>query len=154
MHLEYTHLTILALVLIALMLSGFDRGKKPPSVQYPPAEPLPPLTKGYELYSWQVSRDWYYTLISGADRPKTYDEIMLDENGVEEGRVKLTIQGVHDLEATLEQLPPGARVAWRGPKGLGRAGLRPGDLALPSHRVVDDVRAHCQELGIHLRVIR
>ena len=153
MHLEYTNLTILALVLIALMLSRFD-SKKPPPVQYPPTEPLPPLSKGYELYSWQVGREWYYSLTSGTNRLKTYDEITLDENRVEASRVKLTIQGVYDLEATLEQLPPGAMVTWWGPKKLWQAGMRPGNLALPSHRVVDDVQTHCQELGIHLHVSR
>ena len=154
MHLETTNLTILALVLIALMLSGFDTGKKPRSVEYPPAEPLPPRLKGYELYSWQVGREWYYTLVAGPNRPKTYDEITLDENRIEEGRVKLTIQGVHDLEATLEQLPPGAHVTWWGPKGLGQAGMRPGNLAPPSNRVIDDVQEHCQDSGIHLHVSR
>jgi hypothetical protein len=152
MHLETTNLTILALVLIALMLSGFGSSKKPPHVQYPPTEPLSPQLRGYELYSWRVGREWYYTLTAGAHAQKTYDELALAENEIKEGRVKLTVQGVHDLEATLEQLPPGAHVAWRGPRELGRAGVRSGDMALPSHRVVDDVQAHCQELGIHLHV--
>ena len=154
MHLEYTHFTIVALVLIALMLSGFGRGKRPSAIHHPPAEPLPPLTKDYELYSWRVDRDWYYALTSRAERPKTYGEISLEENRVEEGRVKLTIQGVHDLEATLEKLPSGAHVTWWGPKGLWQAGMRPGDFALPSNRVIDDVQAHCQDYGIHLRVSR
>ena len=151
MYLEPSNLAILALVLIALMLSRFD-STKPPPVQYPPTEPLPPRIKGYELYSWQVGREWYYSLIAGPHRLKTYDEIALAENRIDEDRVKLTVQGVYDLEATLEQLPPGAHVAWRGPRGLGRAGAQSGDLALPAHRVVDDVQAQCQELGIHLRV--
>ena len=153
MYLEYANLTILALVLIVLMLSRFDT-KKPPPVQYPPTEPLPPRIKGYSLYSWQVGREWYYSLIAGTNRSKTYDEITLDENRVENGQVKLTIQGIYDLESTLEKLPPGAHILWSGPKGLRRAGMRPGDLALPPSGVVDDVQAHCQELGIHLRVRR
>ena len=116
MHLEHSHLTILALVLIALMLSGFDSSKKLPPAQYPPTDPLSSLIKDYELYSWRVGREWYYTLIAGPRRLRTYDEITLGENKVEDGGVKLTIQGVHDLEATLEQLPPGTHVTWWGPR--------------------------------------
>jgi hypothetical protein len=154
MYLETTNLTILALVLIALMLSGFSGSRKRPPIQYPPTKPLPSHMKAYELYSWRVDREWYYTLIAGSYRPKTVDEITLGENTVEEVRVKLTIHGVHDLQATLEQLPPNAQVKWWGPRGLEQAGMRPGDLALPSHRVVNDVQEQCQELGIHLRVSR
>jgi hypothetical protein len=132
-----------AVILVVLILSScIGKGEQlplgdPPEVGGPPAVPLPRSFKGYELYSWQVGREWYFTLITGTNRPKRYDELGLGSNTVQEDWVKITVQGTDDLKATLGQLPPGTHVAWMGS-------------VHPPRRVVKQIQAHCQNLGIDL----
>ena len=154
MYLEPTKLLLLTLVLVVLMLTSCDLSRGLPSSGQVPTKPLPSSLKGYELYSWQVGREWYFTLISGTNRIKTVQEIASGENTIGDDWVKVTVQGVHDIEVTLEQLPLDARVVWMGPQAIRRRGCRPGVLALPPRRDVEDVKAYCQELGVRLEVSR
>jgi hypothetical protein len=154
MYVEHTKLLLLTFVLVALMLTSCDLSRGLPSPGQVPTKPLPPSLKGYELYSWQVGREWYFTLISGTNRIKTVQEIASGENTIGEDWVKVTVQGVHDIQVTLERLPSDAHVVWLGPQALKRRGSRPGVLALPPRRDVEDVQAHCQELGVRLEVSR
>ena len=152
MYLEHTKIVLLALVLLILMLTGYRPRKGLPTQGQIPTEPLPAGLKGYELYSWQVDREWYFTLSSEANRAKTVQEITSGENDIGNDRVKVTVQGVHDVEVIMERLPPDARVAWVGPQAIKRQGSKPGALALPSRRVVEDIKAHCDEQGVRLEV--
>jgi hypothetical protein len=152
MYLEPTKLLLLTLVLIALMLTSCDLSSGLPSSGQVPTRPLPSSLKGYELYSWQVGREWYFTLIGGTNRIKALQEIASGENAIGEDRVKVTVQGMHDIQVTLERLPYDARVVWMGPQAIKRRGNKPGILALPPRRDVEDVKAHCQELGVQLEV--
>ena len=42
--------------------------------------------KGYELYSWKVGTDWNYTLITGTNRPKTFEEVSAATGVVDDQR--------------------------------------------------------------------
>lgn len=117
--------------------------------------PLPRSMKGYELYGWyaQQEGEWYYTLITATNRLKTWEEITSQEDVVTaEGWVKITVQGVRELEAVLERLPADTSVTWRGPQALERSGTQPGDLALPPESVIDEVKAYCEETGVQLQI--
>jgi hypothetical protein len=152
MYLEHTKIVLLALVLVTLMLTGYKPRKGLPSQGQSPTEPLPAGLKGYELYSWQADREWYFTLSSGTNRAKRVQEITSGENDIANDRVKVTVQGVHDVELILERIPPDARVAWMGPQAIKKRGDKPGVVALPSRRVVEDIKAHCDEQGVRLEV--
>ena len=152
MYLEHLKILLLALVLVTLVLTGHRPRKGLPSQGQIPTQPLPAGLKGYELYSWQAGREWYFTLSSRPHRDKMVQEITSGENDIGNDRVKVTVQGVHDVEVLLERLPPDARVAWLGPQTIKRQGSKPGALALPSRRVVEDIKAHCNEQGVRLEV--
>jgi hypothetical protein len=154
MYLENTQLLLLTLALVALLVVGCGGKQEPPPADPPPAEPLPRSLKGYELYSRRVGREWYFTLVTATNRLKTYEEVTAGESGVEDNWVQITVQGVHDAEATLEQLPPEVHVAWMGPRALRQSGVQAGDLALPPPRLVEEITSHCQEVGVRLEVIR
>ena len=151
---ENAKLLPLLVVLLVLFLSTCGAEDKLPPTVHPPAVLLPRSMKGYELYSWRVGREWFFTLVTGTNRPKTYQEVALDTNTVEENWVKVTVRGTPDLEATLDQLPPDTQVAWHGPRVLKQSGLRPGDLAFPPREVIEDIETHCHELGIQLAISR
>ena len=42
--------------------------------------PLPESLKGYELYSWQAGGEWLFTLTTGTNRIKSFEEITSIEN--------------------------------------------------------------------------
>lgn len=52
----------------------------PGSTASPSPMRLPHSPKGYELYSWQAGDEWRFTLITGTNRLKRYEEIVSTEN--------------------------------------------------------------------------
>lgn len=117
---------------------------------------LPSSIKGYELYSWRTDDGWWFTLITGTNRTKTWSEITAPEGRVtDDGWVKLTVQGADDLRDTLRGLPSGEMVAWVGPNAYGQGGGA-GQPApeLPDDETVAAISAYCERLGIELAVVR
>lgn len=152
MYLETTQLLILSLMIVAFLLTRCESGTNSLQAGQPPTKPLPLSIKGYELYSWRVGQEWYFTLVTGTNRTKTRQEIASSENVIEKEWTKVTVQGIYDLEVALEQLPSDTWVVWMGPQTMRKRGVRPGDLRLPPRRAVEEIKAHCQELGLWLEV--
>ena len=154
MYLETSKLLILSLVILALLLVSCESQTSLPRAGGPPTEPLPPSIKGYELYSWRVGQEWYFTLITATNRTKADQEITSPENVIENGWTKVTVQGIDDVEVALAQLPPDTYVVWLGPQTLEGRGVSPGDLALPPRRTLEEFREQCQDLGVQLEISR
>jgi formylglycine-generating enzyme required for sulfatase activity len=116
---------------------------------------LPQSMKGYELYSWLGEKDgiWRYTLATGTNRAKTWEEITTPESVLtEDDWVKITVAGEAALKSVLARLPKGEHVMWIGP-GDPRAPSISGDgLRLPSEKVLQELDAYGQQLGIHLDI--
>lgn len=87
--------------------------------------------KGYELYSWQVGDEWYFSLLPGTNRLKTYEEVTKDD---------IAIKGISDLKTALEQFPKYAHIAW--------ANWLVGGLNLPSEEIIKEIQEHCHRFGI------
>ena len=147
----YTLLPIAAL--FVLLLSGCAGGDPLPPVSLP--ESLPQSMKGYELYSWKSGRAWRFTLITGTNRLKTLAEITSPESVIEGDWVKVTVEGVPDLESVLERLPSDAHVSWRGASHPGvDSSTSEVDLQIPPERLVKEIRTYCVEAGVRLEVSR
>jgi len=141
-------LLLTATLLLLLLSSCTDEESLPPV-------PLPQSMKGYELYSWQSGKAWRFTLITGTDRLKTIAEITSREDVVEGDWVKITVEGVPDLKATLDRLPPGSQVVWWGARDLSPGSVIPqARLELPPEQFVQEIGSHCTGLGIQLEVSR
>jgi len=113
---------------------------------------LPHSLKGYELYSWQVENEWYFTLISGTNRLKSYEEVTSGGNVVEAGDwgwVNIRVKGVDSIKATLGRLPEGEQVLWVGEHWQKDWG----NIALPPNEPVDEIEAYCRQLGVELNVV-
>ncbi len=108
---------------------------------------LPKSMKGYELYSWQEGGEWRFTLITGTNRTKTYDEIVAPENiQSESGWVELTAAGADGILPILARLPRGESVFWIAGRVEG--------FALPPADMVSRIQAQCRELGLELAVVQ
>ena len=105
---------------------------------------LPHGMKGYELYSWKMKGRWHYSLLTGTNRAKSYEEIT--------SRSTERI-GIDALKAELKKVPKGEEVYWRSAAHPGvekpRAKGSP-VLEHPSRKRIKRIKAICDKLGIKL----
>ena len=117
--------------------------------QFP--NPLPDSMKGYELVSWQTDETWYFTLVTGTNREKTFDELTQPDSQVtDDGYVKITVAGVDQIKEVLARLPANSEVLW---SGMDLAGQVPEGMlyfTYPEAQVIEDLIAYCAQLNITL----
>ncbi|HKQ99344.1 MAG TPA: hypothetical protein VJT09_01650 [Pyrinomonadaceae bacterium] len=118
-------------ILILILLAGCCLASRAQSGQ----AKLPRSMKGYELYSWKVRGEWYFSLLVGTNRLKTYKEVTSP---------KVRLKGVTALKSKLAQLSEGEEVSWA-------ATLAPRTI-LPPDGIIEDLRSYCERHGIILRV--
>jgi hypothetical protein len=114
---------------------------------------LPDSMKGYELYSWFEDSQWNFTLITGTNRNKTFEEIRTSEDFISEtGWVKMRMSGVDALETALRKLPKGEDIVWLAmlppePTSAGYVGI-----TLPPGPVTNSIKAYASSLGLNFTV--
>ncbi len=128
-------------------------GKLVDSLSITGVEKLPDSMKGYELYSWFEDSQWYFTLITGTNRNKTFEEIRTSGNFISEtGWVKIRMSGVDALETALRKLPEGEDVVWLAlppsePASTGYAGI-----TIPPGPLTNSIKAYASSLGLNFTV--
>ena len=109
---------------------------------------LPDSAKGYELYSWEDEGQWHFTLMTGTNRVKTLNEIMLDEDYISEsGWVDIQVVGVDAVKSVLAKLPEGESVFWCDDLHIGQM-MEQVNLQLPPKQIVDLIREHANICGL------
>ena len=117
-------------------------------------EKLPDSMKGYELYSWQTGDDWNFTLITGTNRIKSFDEIIAAGSSVSsDGFVKISVRGLGDLEEVLRLLPAGENIVWGGMDLGAQVSQGTVYLTYPPQEIIDQVSAACSGLGLNLTTL-
>lgn len=141
------------LCITALVLISCGSGRETPQAEAAGPSVLPHSMKGYELYSWQEGQEWHFTLITGTNRLKTYEEIVSAENVVTESDwAKLSAQGTVSLRTVLNRLPEGESVTWQGGQRLEGAAAPGARLQLPDAEVIEEIERYCHRLGVRLQV--
>jgi len=149
----------LLILLAACEKSAADGGL--PANAYPtpdwealPGE-LPQSLKGYELYSWQNGTDWFFVLVTGSNRSKSFEEITAAGSQVEDdGYVKITVSSVEDLKTLLKRLPTGEEVTWSGIDLSGEVAEGTLYFSYPPQAVMDEITQLTDELGITLHTLQ
>jgi hypothetical protein len=105
-----------------------------------PANPLVPepgveSMKGYELYSWEVKGEWYFSILVGTNREKTLEEIQSSD---------VAMRGIDELEAALKSIPAGQYITWNV--------FDP--LAFPPEDLIDQVVGLCKTQELKLTLAR
>ena len=100
-------------------------------------EEYPRSMKGYELYSWKEGESWKFSLLTGTNRIKLYEEIR-DPTYV--------IDGIENLQKELVNLSPGESLFWI-------SGRVPG-VELPPTEVIETIRKYCSNANIELYIVR
>jgi hypothetical protein len=138
---------------ITLVLIGCSTGREMPRPVAGWPSVLPHSMKGYELYGWQAGKERHFTLITGTNRLKRYEEIVSMENVVNEiDWVKLSVQGMENLRAVLNRLPESETVTWNSDRWLESAGTPKGRIQSPDPELVKEIESYCRRLGIQLQV--
>lgn len=93
--------------------------------------------KGYELYSWRDKRsgEWYFALLPGTNRLKTFDEIAVPPN---------QLKTVNSLRQELAKLPRGEHIEW--------ITWTDNHLGMPPNEIVNQIKATSTELGLDLSI--
>jgi hypothetical protein len=102
--------------------------------------------KGYELYSWKIKGHWYYSLLPGTNRLKSYEEITAPS---------IVRRDAEGLKSELQKLPRGEEVFWMSDSPAGASKSAAGQLLNvkhPSRKRIKGVKAICENLGIKLRL--
>lgn len=101
--------------------------------------------KRYELYSWKIKGHWYYSLLPGTNRMKTYVEITAPS---------IVRRDEAGLKAELQKLPRGEEVSWMS--GAAGSNKSPAGQVLnvkhPSRTRIKGIMAMCAKLGIKLKL--
>jgi hypothetical protein len=116
---------------------------------------LPKSAKGYELYSWQNGSDWNFTLITGTNRTKSFDEIIAPGNTLSsDGFVKLSVTGLEEIKKMLALLPSGEQVFWAGMDLTGQVPSGTVFLTFPPQNVIQDLTWFCTQRHITLQLLK
>ncbi|MEK0337566.1 MAG: hypothetical protein QQN41_09055, partial [Nitrosopumilus sp.] len=84
-----TKLIFIGMIILVILISGCVKNQESSEINNQNKDELikleniiPKSMKGYELYSFPVQseEEWYFTLITGTNRLKTFPEITSDEN--------------------------------------------------------------------------
>jgi len=106
----------------------------------------PEAPKGYELYSWKIKNHWYYSLLPGTNRLKSYEEITAPV---------VVRRDAAGLKAALQKLPRGEVVFWKSdaPSGAGKSAAgQVLNVKHPSRTRIKNIKSICDRLGIKLRL--
>ena len=115
------------------------------------ADDLPHSMKGYELYSWEEEREWHFTLITGTNRVKTWEEITSEEDFISEtGFVKIQVIGADAIKDILSRLPEGESVFWCDELHIGQSAET--DFQLPPEQTAEAIEEYAQQCGLDFAV--
>ncbi len=116
---------------------------------------LPSSMKGYELYSWQNGAEWNFTLITGTNRSKSFDEIIAQGNTISaDGFIKISVTGMEEIQKVLGLLSKGEQVFWAGMDLGGQVPSGTVYLTFPSQKMIDDLMQFCSDHKITLQILK
>ncbi|MCD4823008.1 MAG: hypothetical protein K8S55_00235 [Phycisphaerae bacterium] len=101
---------------------------------------LPHSMKGYVIYGWKEGRKNLFCLTTGTNWLKPKEEIISGEDiDINNGWVKIKIEGLDSLMALLSKMPKGEYVTWHKDSFFGH---------LLSEDQLNKLTLHCAKLGL------
>ena len=118
-----------------------------------PDDPLPHSMKGYEIYSWPQDNQWHFTLITGTNRDKTWQDIITGNNTVSpDGWVNIHVIGVDTIKGLISRIPQGDFVIWL-PSPRADLSQSPVNFGFPPASTVDDIKAYGAQCGLDFAML-
>jgi hypothetical protein len=142
--------TILSLFMISglgllMFCSCSEEGKENQTASFPDSLTIAHSVKGWEIYSWSAGNVFYYSLLTGTNRLKSYDEVTAN---------KIVVAGLSNLKILLDKFPENESVTLIGEGWLKRTwGDNFGDLKLPPQDIIDAITSYSLQRKLLFRVI-
>lgn len=147
----------ISLIIFSLLFIKCDKNENSldaKTYNVPEIYDLPHLIKGYELYSFENNNHIYYTLIAGTNRTKTFEEISIDNEPIEENGIKITTNTLEELKTVIEKLPEDELIFWLGEEWIRLAwGNNSNNILLPDEDIQNELLKFCNEQKVRLSII-
>jgi hypothetical protein len=106
--------------------------------------------KGWELYSWPAGNEWYYSLMVGTNRIKTYAEVTSAEASALH---LITVIGIDTLKLVFAKFPENEYITWIGKGWLESSwGGNYGNLQLPPQNTIEEITQFCNQKKLNLQL--
>jgi hypothetical protein len=100
--------------------------------------------KGWELYSWPNGNDWNYSILTGTNRLKSYEEVTENE---------IIVFGKDSLKMLLDKFPVNEEIFWASEGWLDRIwGGNFGNLSLPDDKIINEIKSYCSQKELLLSI--
>jgi hypothetical protein len=114
---------------------------------------LPPSMKGYELYSWSQDSQWHFTLITGTNRNKSWEEIIYGEDYLSEtGWVQTHVVGIDAILAVITKLPIKEEIIWLAIPRPDQPTQSNASITFPEKQIIDSITGHARACGLNIMV--
>jgi hypothetical protein len=127
-------LLFLSLLFLASCKSGTETSPKslpePAAASEEAEEPA-----GYQLYSWEEHGAWQFSVLSGSNKLRSFEEVSADE---------VAVEGVSALQSRLRNLPRGAELTWSSHEVT--------NTEFPPDETIASISVYCARRGINLVV--
>lgn len=106
--------------------------------------------KGWELYSWPEGNNWYFSVLAGTNRTKTYEEVI--SNNPSDLHL-ITVCSIDSLKMVLAKFSENEYIAWIGDGWLQRCwSANHGNLQLPPQISINEITQYCNQRKLNLQV--
>lgn len=117
-------------------------------------EKFPGAMKGFELVSWQKDGVWWYTLVTGTNRQKSFEELTSPQSWIIPNvYLKVTTDSLVDLKSILQRLPSGSEVIWGGMELSGEVEKDIPYFTYPPVEILAELTSICEKYEIQLTTL-
>jgi len=97
--------------------------------------------KGYELYSWPNGNNWNYSILTGTNRLKSYEEVITN---------KIAVVGKDSLKMLLDKFPVNEEIFWIGHRSDGEWS----NISFPDQNTIDEIVSYANQKDLKLQVFK
>ena len=135
----------ISIFILILLLFECTKDKTPISPHENAWTMLPHSMKGWELYSWLNENKWEYSILTGTNRLKSYNEVISGD---------LVADSLDSLKLILNRLQEGEAITWLGRVWLERCWQKDYyNLSLPPEEILNEVKQYCNYHNLILEVV-
>jgi hypothetical protein len=114
-------------------------------------EKFPDSMKGYELVSWQEDGDWWFTLVTGTNRQKSFEELTSPQSWIiPDEFIKVTTSSLTDLKGIIERMPSESELLWGGMELSGEVAETATYFTYPPTEIQNEIAGWCDKYRIKL----
>lgn len=137
-------LFILLIAIILFYNSGCSKETKEKEIIVADTTILSTSLKGWDLYSWQIGNERYYSLLYGTNRDKTVEEVQFITNSTAQ---IAKVNSIIDLKNILLKITPAENIYWHACYSGSE------NISMPIDSIITDLKIFCIARKLNLQII-